>query len=447
MEQIAGFENYLLQFFLDIIFAFWYINNMEMTTDIKAEILGCIKFYLITKHGENAWIAHGLILRDKLDVLDPGMPEDGIPGFIAFSKGKQRLKLLTNRFLTRKLQLNNGFLPDDFIRAIATDLNDDYFGTCSDIKLCKGEAITENYRRNIGGNSCMTGKCADYTLLYEMNPDRFQQLIIRDGNDSARAIVSKLDDGTYFMDRIYSTCSSLRSKMTEYAEQQGWVHKMNYGCRDMTVSDLTFENGHVPYMDTLTHYFIDDDTLTISNSSSVCPDGELTNTDGTLCEDSGVGCYNCGDRVDPDDSYSDDDGNCYCQCCFDELFMYCECCNETRSQDGCTHIDGIGYVCESCLEGNYTACNDCNGYAINDNVFAVQKNECTIYVCENCLSDYVYCEECEEYFDHSKMTETDDGYLCPDCTPVCKECGEYSSELEDDLCPDCSMEKLIEHTK
>ena len=126
--------------------------------------------------------------------------------------------------------------------------------------------------------------------------------------------------------------------------------------------------------------------------------------------------------------------------------MYCECCNETQSQDGSACVNG-NWICESCLEDNYTRCEDCNEYIENDNVFEVHKDNYTTRVCESCLSDYVCCEDCNEYFDHEIMTETEKSYLCPDCTPVCKECGEYSSELEDDLCPDCSLEKLIEHTK
>lgn len=371
-------------------------------------IIKFIKDTVIEHRGYNCWLSRKYIITEKLQQLQPDKPEDGDTGKIAFNvPNKDRMKIKTGRFLTRKLNLNNGFLPDAAIREITDKINTLLFPDIK-IEIVSGIELTEHYYQKTGGHSCMVGTNSEYTRLYERNPDKIRMLIMHYNSDSARGIVWKLDNGRYFLDRVYATCENLKEKMADYASEHNWLRKTLpvYDLSDLIVSNLTYHNGEIPYMDTLTCGCTCSTGLTVSVSG--CEDYNLENQDGEL--QSGYICECCGERVNEDEHCSTDDG-VYCESCFNENFTYCEQCGETVSTDDIVRIeDTEEYFCSYCVNMKAHKCEDCGGY---------YKNECAeiegdIY-CDSCAENYARCRDCGEQFIDSDCINEDG--LCEDCRP------------------------------
>jgi hypothetical protein len=218
------------------------------------------------------WDLRAAKVWELLVALDPSPPLDGSNGYISFNVidkdmkilDKPRVKITTPKFLVRKLGLKE-FFNDKTIRKISDNINSKFYGEIN-IRLDKGKKITENYKNEVGGHSCMTGSYAHCTKLYEMNPNRFEQLVFIYANDSARAIVSKLDNGEKYCDRCYSTSRFLYAKLQEYSREQGWYQSAD---EDLIISGLNFQDGCVPYMDTFNHYKIVNNKLNIFYSTRV----------------------------------------------------------------------------------------------------------------------------------------------------------------------------------
>lgn len=352
--------------------------------------------------------------------LNPTKPDDDSSNRIAYNvSGKDRMKLKTGRFLTRKLNLNHDFLNTNQIQQLADKINIELFGTTTqDIDLVSGYKITEAYSDGIGGDSCMTGNCADYTKLYESNPDRFSMLIMHNGNDSARAIVHKLDNGRFMLDRVYGTSESLKMSMQAYAQDKNWLWRTNFSMGsspvqdgddtinhyDLCVSGLKFTDGEIPYMDTLNMGTICNNLLNIATQGDI----ELCNTDGGL--ESGNICSNCNEYVCEDEACYANDG-CYCQECYDEYYFSCERCSEICSNDDVICIDESLYVCISCAEDNYYHCEDCGDW-FSEGVYVESESKT---VCTSCLDEYFCCDDCNEYYSNDEYHAKDDGSYCSSC--------------------------------
>lgn len=311
-----------------------------------------------------------------LEQLQPSIPDDGSQNFLAYNvpgPARRRMKMKTGKFLVRKLSLSNGVLTDVQIQDLASRINIELFPGSTEIRLDKGDDITENYREELGGRSCMTGDCADYTGLYASNPDRFQQLIMKQENDSARAIVHKLDNGQYLMDRIYSTCEYLKQAMHNYRNAHDWHDRTASG----TVSGLEYNDGEIPYMDTLKYFQIIDGLLTIS-TVSYNSYGTLEQQDGEL--ESGTLCESCRCRTPEDEIICVNDQS-LCESCVEYDYSYCEECDEYYLNDNMRNIvDRDIWVCEWCANDSYTRCKDCGDY-VSDSVKVVDG------YCEHCLPD------------------------------------------------------------
>lgn len=383
---------------------------------------------------------------DKLNAdlvfLQPSIPEDNSCGYIAFNVvGKPRMKLRTARFLTRKLSLNSRFLPDDRIQRIAERINLVLFGTALFIELINGPAITETYEKAVGGGSCMTHGSAECTLLYEMNPDRFQMLVMRQFNTSARAIVHKLDNGEYYLDRIYSNSQTLVLAMREYAQKHNWNYRDEHGCPScsgniLVVSDLNWEDGHVPYMDTMIYGEITDSgKLSISAQNGNL---DLQNINGYIESES---CEHCGIGVDRDDVFSGPNGeDCYCESCYYELFTSCDRCGETVYNDDTVYLESEDHrYCTSCADGCAWCCDKCNNYFSNHENSTPARNVGD--VCERCLKEYAFCDCCNEYHEEASFETVNGENICQTCAnsdyKLCATCRLYFEEAK---CPNCGKE-------
>jgi len=384
----------------------------------STRIRNCIEDYVASLHPFDLQIGWAL---GAINYRYPDKPDDGSTGFIAFDvPGKERLKLKTTRYLTRKCKLNEvASLNDEQIRILAEKINGLLWTVdeLNDVELIRGKAITEAYGDEVGGSSCMSGYNSSYTRLYEVNPTRFEMLIIRTGNDSARAIVHKLDSGQKLMGVIYATAEHLLDMMENHADNQGWLTCNNTDCHNKNfwvMSNLQFCDGEIPYMDVLTSGDIDNGLLTVSYNSG---DFELQNTNGCLdC----YTCVSCGSAVHEDDAYSDDNGETYCEHCFHEIFLQCEDCGDITCKDDVVFIeDSEIYVCQNCASRRYYRCETCNEYRTLDGMQIFDDNA----YCENCFDEIAdYCEDCNEAFYIEDLTAVgDSGPLCEDCATAVQE--------------------------
>lgn len=374
-------------------------------------IRNCIEDYVMSIHPFDLQIGWFM---GNINYQYPDKPEDGSTGFIAFNvQGKNRLKIKTARYLTRKCKLNAGAsLDDEQIRILAEKINSLLWTDeeLNNIELIRGEAITEAYENEVGGSSCMTGCNSSYTGLYASNPTRFEMLIIRSGNDSARAIIHKLDNGQKLLGTIYTTAEHLFDMMKNYADEQDWIVRTSYDGNKSSwiMSGLHFCDGEIPYMDVLTNGEINGNLLTVSYNSGGF---ELQNQNGDL---GGYQCENCGDCVREDDICSDDDGNTYCQYCFDENFIYCPDCETTTHHNDVVfiQIEEI-YVCQYCADKHYYKCEECNSYFKLDDIQILNDSA----YCENCFDEIANCcENCNEaFYTEDLVTVNDSGPLCADC--------------------------------
>ncbi len=372
-----------------------------------------IKNTCVSSLGISNWKAKRGDIYHKLAKLQPTIPEDGTRNYIAFDvPNKDRMKLRTSRFLSRKMKLNSGYLSDSSLQNLSNIINLELYGIqTDDIRLLSGSEITDAYRHNFGASSCMTGDCCDYTRLYEANPKRFKLLTMKFSNDEARAVLSTLDDGTKYLDRVYGSSEAIKDKMKEYAADNNWQcygNSVNYGT--LVISNLSFESDEIPYMDTFTCGTIVNNELVISATG--CCEYDLTGTDGELA--SGYSCENCGDNVHEDDARCTDDDGVYCQSCYERYFSYCDECETDCNIDDIVSIDGGNrYICQGCAESNYYLCDDCNKW-VSESEYS-ENLEKTL--CSDCTDSYIRCDDCDQLFESTDITTRDDRNYCDDCLP------------------------------
>jgi hypothetical protein len=134
-------------------------------------------------------------------------------------------------------------------------------------ELVSGEDIRKwyhenNYKERRGqlGNSCMRyNNCQDFLDIYVKNPEVCQLLILKSDDDknkiTGRALIWKLTDGNYYMDRIYTINDSDKLLFQDYAR----INKIESSYDGNSSLDLEVKLGDhtyqkYPYMDTLVVY-------------------------------------------------------------------------------------------------------------------------------------------------------------------------------------------------
>lgn len=140
-------------------------------------------------------------------------------------------------------------------------------------------------------------------------------------------------------------------------------------------------------------------------------------------------CENCGKDLNGKIVYEPtNDGEFYCQDCFEELFVTCSNCGEIIRMDDANEYDGE-YYCQDCWDEDFIYCELCGEYAPRDSAFYDENH--SAYCCESCF-DYHYrrCECCNEWFheDDLRYVNGEDAYVCDDCwydnVSTCEECGD-----------------------
>lgn len=93
-------------------------------------------------------------------------------------------------------------------------------------------------------------------------------------------------------------------------------------------------------------------------------------------------CYECGDEIDEDDSFTGADDHAYCQRCYERLFDTCGHCGETYWLDDLTYTD-YEIVCYDCRREYYVQCDECGEYVRKVDIHDREEGQ----YCENCVKD------------------------------------------------------------
>ena len=169
---------------------------------------------------------------------------------------------------------------EDFVNLTVAYLKTNRADENSEIEEVKGEDIRfwyhiDNYQSESGelGSSCMAeAKNQTFLDIYCKNPDKISLLILKSkqGKLLARALLWKLDDGKFFMDRIYFIMASDCKLFYAKAKQNGWIYKRS---REIMLNDLHYytelrvtlkqtQFDTYPYLDTLCYLEVNKDCLT-----------------------------------------------------------------------------------------------------------------------------------------------------------------------------------------
>lgn len=121
-------------------------------------------------------------------------------------------------------------------------------------------------------------------------------------------------------------------------------------------------------------------------------------------------CADCGETLYDEEDVYYVDGVPYCRDCV----SYCDRCGEYHRGES-TWIESEGrYVCEDCLDNDYTYCERCGEYERDYNATWIESER--IHVCRNCLDDdYTQCDDCGCYVRDSLITYHNGDALCPAC--------------------------------
>ena len=120
-------------------------------------------------------------------------------------------------------------------------------------------------------------------------------------------------------------------------------------------------------------------------------------------------CEECGCVITNPNDVIEIDGETYCRDCV----RYCEYCNEYHREID-HYVDGYGYVCQTCLNHNFSYCERCGAWVNEGEVTWIESED--RYVCDDCLErHYSYCEDCENYFPDDEICHYEGRQLCEEC--------------------------------
>lgn len=120
--------------------------------------------------------------------------------------------------------------------------------------------LLDNYSGKTGqlGQSCMRyNMCQEFFDIYIDNPDVCQLLIFTDENDKllGRALIWKLEDGSNYMDRIYTTRDSNIELFVKWGKENGYTnHYERSSNKNLIVKVEPKDYTQYPFMDTFKYY-------------------------------------------------------------------------------------------------------------------------------------------------------------------------------------------------
>jgi hypothetical protein len=200
----------------------------------------------------------------------------------------------------------------------------------SKFELVSGEDIKKWYlensyeeKRGQLGNSCMRYKqCQEYLDIYTKNPEVCQLLILKSEDDkdkiTGRALIWKLTNGSYYMDRIYTINDSDKLLFFDFFEN--WQMENSYKVSSQNLEVKLGEHTYkkYPYMDTFVVY--NPTTKILRDDEDLWPGQgyiKVQNTNGGfesedavysewhgeyISRDNAIYCENVGDWLDKDEA-------------------------------------------------------------------------------------------------------------------------------------------------
>lgn len=228
-----------------------------------------------------------------------------------------------------------------------------------------------------------------------------------DGKPIARAWIAPLDDGNHIVFNAYGKLTSLEFARL-LSQANGLIYKQ-------------------------VNLYCDDDGIYINSNRGVIIGKEVSKIDDVYLPwetESVCQCSSCGDRLDPEESYANDNGESFCECCFHDLYSYCERCSETIPTEDVVRC-GNTFYCEYCAEREgYRACDGCS--EMRDDTVDCEGDE----YCQDCADRQGYrpCDGCSEYTQETSDCNGDE--YCQECADdqgfsPCQNCDTMTDELSE----------------
>lgn len=117
-------------------------------------------------------------------------------------------------------------------------------------------------------------------------------------------------------------------------------------------------------------------------------------------------CVSCGEYHNIDDLH-ENNGDFYCEYCFNDQFTMCEQCNDYHLTEDMYYTAYGTYICEDCLYNEYTSCASCGDiYHCDDTYYSERHDES---YCDNCRpEDNGYILDYHEFDDWEARRTSDD---------------------------------------
>ncbi|MCK9371287.1 hypothetical protein M0R04_15345 [Candidatus Dojkabacteria bacterium] len=403
----------------------------------KKEIIDNIKSLLFSLTVDENLLSYSKCFPGKIIISIPTTTI--IDSFGQKVMGKKQVTTTFGRYIRKYKKIDEKAIPSHILTAISNHVIATAVDTEKIISLVQGDEIENLYKEHFAYSSCMSGDSARYTRLYANNPDKVSLLCLRFGDITGRALVWETEEKVTVVDRIYPNSGVHIDMIREFAQSRGWKMRSHNGSPDNYGSDKNIDGktyyvklknntDYFPYSDTF-RYLTSEYPYIILTNDRGGPDviGELSHVDGTYhTYEEDYRCNCCGNRVCEDDICYSEDGDAYCQCCFDKCYSICDRCNRTiytydtplNEIRGCKHE----YVCDYCAEKlQVRECEHCGEKWEEDNlVMAEDINGDEYYYCVDCYTDV--CQVCAQHSPQHTPTIFDgrEIRICPDCLLVKK---------------------------
>ena len=127
-----------------------------------------------------------------------------------------------------------------------------------------------------------------------------------------------------------------------------------------------------------------------------------------------ITCKQCGVLAEINDMISV--GNEYlCIDCYAHDYFTCEQCGKVHSLSDCNTVnsgtDDEIYVCNNCID-LYNFCDSCSNYFSDEYIWAEDGGT---HICTNCSDDYLLCDECGDIINADTAHYDDGCYFCDAC--------------------------------
>lgn len=295
----------------------------------------------------------------------------------------------------------------------------------------------------------------DFVLIINRAVAKLQQLSSQDaGSSRCDCVLIHLQKQVGLQLPIGFRCRCVKRHRNVVVDdiRQGEIVFSFHADADVTYPDWTYDNfdGHISFRKDCDRDLVEP---LVVGTWGLCIGCGCEIPDGLYCDDcqyeNGEQCDECGEYFDEDDLYTVHNASGeeirVCESCRNEYYTYCDACGEYHHNDYVSYIDGQD-VCDDCRDEYYEQCEDCDEWHHRDDMYCVHDSRGNeIWVCNDCIDNYILCEKCNEYYPRDEVffahkANGDEIYVCEDCMDdfkVCPHCGELVEICDDGTCPHC----------